>query len=1037
MGEKSNAMNMHAGVNMKHAASGHSMNTKPTLATLGSTGNCIQTGVTWKFAETSTEKLFLAAADNGDKKAVLQSLENVDPARLNVNCIDSEGRSALIIAIQNGNIEIIKLLIDYGVELGDSLLRAVDVQLTPAVSMICGYIKKKNTPDRLYCRAFNGDLHPDITPIILAAHHNNYDIVKILLDHGARIEDPEYYSFQTEEFTLQHSLGTINVYRALASQAYISLTSEDPITSAFQLSHKVRTLSKRDYEFRYQYEELASQCESFAAELLGHVRDTDEQKTILNHDPEEWARIDDMYDLEPYKVKLAIRFKQKKFVAHPHCQQRLIAIWYHGLRGWRDLSRTRAVFFTLLIGACFPVLSLCYIVAPTGRFARFLRIPYVKFICHTASSLFFLVLLGLQAVDLDIFQDEIESHASDELKTFHDTKRELPSFTEWLVVIWVIGYTWAEIREVWNKGTRYLDENIRWKGFEYVTLALYWSWIALRVTVLVKVSSAMGSGVVQGIFVNSTVTTGGIEFPTDDSDYISIDFSSGDERNFSTELPDSGDTLVEDMQQLNAGLEQLFEYQKRLSENISGSFQSVLQEIKVAVKTIETSIKDNANAISFSSSATSRGQSSSIYTNVYNKDATRNEWDAFDPVLVSEGLFAIAKVFSFLRVIRVTVVSLHLGPMQISLGRMMFDIVKFMMIFCLVWFAFSVGLNQLYWYYSREITLFCQKNNQTDCKQPFGTIPQTLNTLFWALFGVSELRSLDIQGANHWFTENVGGVLYAAYHVIAIVVLLNVLIAMMSNTFTRVEEDADMQWKYSRSKLWMSYFEEGSTLAPPFNFLPTWKSIWRIFLQVKQKCLKLEEEIKERKSTEAHKKDKEYKDVVQQLVRRYIFDKRRGSDDDDVAPGPEPWILQLKQDMSGLKYDMFDALGQMENKMESMEDKMENIKQTVAEPRIMSPVRSQSHNNLVCPPYPESNSSTMADIHSHTLSPSTPSLDMDSDFASYLGLPDDQRPLIPFKRWGYIRYIDDGSSMRSSRLGSGSSHLSFPPTPSFDHSHLV
>ncbi|XP_070555680.1 short transient receptor potential channel 4-like [Ptychodera flava] len=985
-----------------------------------------ETGVTWRFAETSAEKLYLAATDKGDKKAVLHSLENANPARFNINCIDGEGRTALVIAIQNGNIDIVKLLLDHDIELGDALLRAVDVQLTSAVLLICENIKKRNIPARLYCRALNGDLHPDITPIILAAHHNNYDIVKILLDHGARIEDPEFYSFQTEEFTLQHSLGTINVYKALASQAYISLTSEDPIGTAFELSHKLRALSSRDYEFRYQYGELAAQCELFAADLLGHVRDSEEQGTILNHDPEEWARADDMYDLEPYKVKVAIRFKQKKFVAHPHCQQRLIAIWYHGLRGWRDLSRSTACCFTLLIGACFPVLSLCYILAPTGRFARFLRIPYVKFICHTASSLFFLVLLGLQAVDLNLFPDDDKNDDVVDERTIHDTRNEMPGFTEWLILIWVIGYTWAECREVWNKGTRYLDENIRWKLFEYVTLALYWSWIALRVTVLLRPSEST----MADIYINTT-TVGSLETFSDDSDYINID-SSGDERNFSTPLPDTtSGTVVDEIQQLNVRLESILQYQQQLSDNITESFHSAIGQLSSALQNIKTAIDDSSAARTYYPSSRSRGQSSSCGSQVVSTDSARNKWDAFDPVLVSEGLFAIAKVFSFLRVIRITVVSLHVGPMQISLGRMMFDIVKFMMIFCLVWFAFSVGLNQLYWYYSREIKLWCKKNNVLNCKQPFGTIPDTLNTLFWALFGVSELASLDIMDANHWFTETVGGLLYAAYHVIALVVLLNVLIAMMSNTFTHVEEDADMQWKYSRSKLWMSYFEEGATLPPPFNFLPTWKSTWRLFLHIKRKCMKENDVRKERKETVLHKKDAEYKEVVQQLVRRYIFDKRRGSDDDDATAGPDPWILQLKQDMSGLKYDMFDALGQMENKMQNVEDKVETIQQTVTEqPLQLPPRRPSSQDNLECPPYPDSNNSTMADIHSHTLSQSTPSLDMDTDFASYLGLPDDQRPLLPLKRWGYIRYIDD-ISMRS-RLSSTGSHLSYTLAPSLD-----
>ena len=35
-----------------------------------------------------------------------------------------------------------------------------------------------------------------------------------------------------------------------------------------------------------------------------------------------------------------------------------------------------------------------------------------------------------------------------------------------------------------------------------------------------------------------------------------------------------------------------------------------------------------------------------------------------------------------------------------------------------------------------------------------------------------------------------------------------------------------MEWKFARSKLWLSYFEEGGTLPTPFNVVPTPKTVW-------------------------------------------------------------------------------------------------------------------------------------------------------------------------------------------------------------------
>jgi hypothetical protein len=46
-------------------------------------------------------------------------------------------------------------------------------------------------------------------------------------------------------------------------------------------------------------------------------------------------------------------------------------------------------------------------------------------------------------------------------------------------------------------------------------------------------------------------------------------------------------------------------------------------------------------------------------------------WVPLDPVNVAEGLFAVANIFSFSRICFLLPAFQHLGPLQISLGRMM------------------------------------------------------------------------------------------------------------------------------------------------------------------------------------------------------------------------------------------------------------------------------------------------------------------------------------------------------------------------------
>lgn len=58
----------------------------------------------------------------------------------------------------------------------------------------------------------------------------------------------------------------------------------------------------------------------------------------------------------------------------------------------------------------------------------------------------------------------------------------------------------------------------------------------------------------------------------------------------------------------------------------------------------------------------------------------------------------------------------------------------------------------------------------------------------------------------------------------------------MVYVFMFLQEDADVEWKFARAKLWLSYFDEGRTLPAPFNLVPTPKSFYYLIVRVKS-CL--------------------------------------------------------------------------------------------------------------------------------------------------------------------------------------------------------
>lgn len=59
---------------------------------------------------------------------------------------------------------------------------------------------------------------------------------------------------------------------------------------------------------------------------------------------------------------------------------------------------------------------------------------------------------------------------------------------------------------------------------------------------------------------------------------------------------------------------------------------------------------------------------------------------------------------------------------------------------------------------------------------------ETLQSLFWSVFGLLNLYVTNVK-ARHEFTEFVGATMFVTYNVISLVVLLNMLIAMMNNSY--------------------------------------------------------------------------------------------------------------------------------------------------------------------------------------------------------------------------------------------------------------
>ncbi|XP_013171664.1 PREDICTED: transient receptor potential protein [Papilio xuthus] len=752
---------------------------------------------------TREEKSFLLNADRGDYATVKKLIDQyaTSPEILDINCVDPLNRSALIAAIENENIELIKLLLASGIKVKDALLHAIKEEYVEAVELLLQWEEEHHVPGEPYSwesvDSSAATFTVDITPLILAAHRNHYEILKILLDRGATLPVPhdvkcgcdECVKSQQED-SLRHSQARINAYRALTAPSLIALSSADPLLTAFQLSWELGRLSRMETEFRVEYKALRQQCQEFATSLLDHTRTSQELEIMLNYNP--W----DLDSWEPGerqtlgRLKLAIKYKQKMFVAHPNVQQLLGAIWYEGLPGFKRKNIVGQCVQVAKLGFMFPVYCTIYMLNPDSEYGKFMKKPFVKFICHSSSYMLFLSLLSLASQRAEYLVLEWSGIRWLQELVAHWKAHErgaLPGLIEFTVIIFIASLIWAEIRSLWEGGLMEYVSDL-WNIVDFITNMFYIAWISLRFS----------------------------------SWYIV-------QRDY------------------RAGLDPWY---------------------------------------------------------------PRERWDSFDPMLLSEGAFAAGMIFSFLKLVHIFSINPYLGPLQVSLGRMIIDIIKFFFVYMLVLFAFGCGLNQLLWYYAELEKNKCYHtpsgipdfdNQERACTiwRRYANLFETSQSLFWASFGLVDLTTFELTGIKS-FTRFWALLTFGSYSVINIIVLLNMLIAMMSNSYQIISERADIEWKFARSNLWMSYFEDGDTVPPPFNIVPTPKHFkgW-----IERLCSKRDRGSIINKSREKAREGHEA--VMRVLVRRYVTAEQRARDDVGVT---EDDVMEIRQDISTLRFELIDIL---------------------------------------------------------------------------------------------------------------------------------
>ncbi|KAJ8336319.1 hypothetical protein SKAU_G00396620 [Synaphobranchus kaupii] len=166
-----------------------------------------------------------------------------------------------------------------------------------------------------------------------------------------------------------------------------------------------------------------------------------------------------------------------------------------------------------------------------------------------------------------------------------------------------------------------------------------------------------------------------------------------------------------------------------------------------------------------------------------------------------------------------------------------------------------------------------------------------------------------------------------------VVVLLNMLIAMINSSYQEIEDDADVEWKFARSKLWLSYFDNGKTLPPPYSIVPSPKSFFQCLqrgvnlLRCRKPRMRKDVEL----GTDSSKsklnlfpqsnlriaesqsfnsilnQPTRHQQIMKRLIKRYVLKAQVDKENDDVNEGE---LKEIKQDISSLRYELLEEKSQ-------------------------------------------------------------------------------------------------------------------------------
>lgn len=186
-------------------------------------------------------------------------------------------------------------------------------------------------------------------------------------------------------------------------------------------------------------------------------------------------------------------------------------------------------------------------------------------------------------------------------------------------------------------------------------------------------------------------------------------------------------------------------------------------------------------------------------------------------IFIRNYFFAWALLMCFVQLL--DFLSFHhlFGPWAIIIRDLLKDLTRFLVILLIFIAGFTLHLLAIYQPVYAPKTVNPSQglgdgNGEAHVSQI--TLVESFGLLFFSLFGLVDPDGLPTTNQSPIWVVDMAKVTFGIYMMVTLVVLINLLIAMMSDTYQRIQQQSDTEWKFGRAKLIRNMNKTSATPSP-------------------------------------------------------------------------------------------------------------------------------------------------------------------------------------------------------------------------------